>query len=43
MISGVVMFPAVRVAESAFEQLAANQPDRRVAGAAVEINNVYRK
>ena len=38
-----MLFPAVKVAESAFEQLAANQSDRRVARAAVEISIVYSK
>ena len=38
----LVLFPAVRVTESAFVQLAANQSARRVARAAVELVKVYR-
>ena len=41
-VSGIVLFPAVRVAESAFEKLAANRSARRVARAAVEFLEVYR-
>ena len=37
----LVLFPAVRVAASAFEQLAANRSDRQVHRAAVEFEEVY--